>query len=103
MKAFLPQMGDRYAENRNFDRGPGAHRDVSGLSPYIRRRLVLESDVVAAAISAHGFESSEKFVQEVMWRGYFKGWLGSGLIDQIQKMTVAAMQMADMKVWAQRS
>ena len=28
--------------------------------------------------------------------------LGSGLIDQIQKMTVAAMQMADMKVWAQR-
>jgi hypothetical protein len=29
--------------------------------------------------------------------------LGSGLIDQSQKMTVAAMQMADMKVWAQRS
>ena len=32
-----------------------------------------------------------------------KGELGSGLIDQSQKMTVAAMQMADMKVWAQRS
>jgi C4-dicarboxylate-specific signal transduction histidine kinase len=30
-------------------------------------------------------------------------FLGSGLIDQSQKMTVAAMQMADMKVWAQRS
>ena len=29
--------------------------------------------------------------------------LGSGLIDQSQKMTVAAMQMADMKVCAQRS
>ncbi len=29
--------------------------------------------------------------------------LGSGLIDHNQKMTVAAMQMADMKVWAQRS
>jgi len=29
--------------------------------------------------------------------------LGSGLIDQSQKMTVAAMQMADMKVWAHRS
>ena len=75
VKAFVPQMGDRYTNNRNFDRGPGAHRDVSGLSPYIRRRLVLESDVVAEAISAHGFESSEKFVQEIMWRGYFKGWL----------------------------
>ena len=29
--------------------------------------------------------------------------LGSGLIDHIQKMTMAAMTMADMKVWAQRS
>ena len=29
--------------------------------------------------------------------------LGSGLIDQSQKMTAAAMQMADMKVWAHRS
>jgi hypothetical protein len=29
--------------------------------------------------------------------------LGSGLIDHSQKMTVAAMQMADMKVWADRS
>lgn len=29
--------------------------------------------------------------------------LGSGLIGQSQKMTAAAMQMADMKVWAQRS
>jgi integrase/recombinase XerD len=29
--------------------------------------------------------------------------LGSGLIDHIQKMTVAAMQIADMKVCAHRS
>ena len=29
--------------------------------------------------------------------------LGSGLIDHIQKMTMAAMAMADMKVCAQRS
>lgn len=28
---------------------------------------------------------------------------GSGLIDQSQKMTAAAMQMAEKKVWAQRS
>ena len=29
--------------------------------------------------------------------------LRSGLVDYSQKMTVAAMQMADMNVWAQRS
>ena len=45
------------------------------LSPYVRRRLVLEQDAVAAALAAHGPEDAEKFVQEVIWRGYFKGWL----------------------------
>ena len=32
-----------------------------------------------------------------------KDELGSGLIDQSQKMTAAAMQMAEKKVWAHRS
>ncbi|MBS4009951.1 MAG: deoxyribodipyrimidine photolyase [Roseovarius sp.] len=73
--AFAPRMGRRYANGRNTDYGPGAHSAVSGLSPYIRRRLVLESDVVATALAAHGPAQSEKFVQEVIWRGYFKGWL----------------------------
>jgi hypothetical protein len=75
LSAFVPRMGRVYARGRNFDRGPGAHRDVSGLSPWLRRRLVLERDAAAAALSAHGHEASEKFVQEVIWRGYFKGWL----------------------------
>ncbi len=72
---FTPRMGRRYANGRNTDHGPGAHSAVSVLSPYIRRRLVLEPEVVAAALAAHGPEQSEKFVQEVIWRGYFKGWL----------------------------
>ncbi len=75
MAQFTPRMGRRYAAGRNHDRGPGAHRDVSGLSPWLRRRLVLESDAVAAALAEHGPEQSEKFIQEVIWRGYFKGWL----------------------------
>ena len=75
LRDFVPRMGRRYANGRNFDRGPGAHRDVSMLSPYVRRRLVLEPDVVAAALAAHGPAEAEKFVQEVIWRGYFKGWL----------------------------
>ena len=73
--AFTPRMGQRYANGRNTDHGPGAHKAVSVLSPYIRRRLVLESDAVVAALAAHGPEDAEKFVQEVIWRGYFKGWL----------------------------
>ncbi|MGY6411150.1 MAG: FAD-binding domain-containing protein [Alkalilacustris sp.] len=72
---FTPRMGRRYAAGRNHDRGPGAHRDVSGLSPWLRRRMVLEQEAVAAALAAHGPEQAEKFIQEVIWRGYFKGWL----------------------------
>lgn len=72
---FAPRMGRRYANGRNTDFGPGAHKAVSVLSPYVRRRLVLEPEVVAAALDAHGLEQAEKFVQEVVWRGYFKGWL----------------------------
>jgi deoxyribodipyrimidine photo-lyase len=75
LAAFTPRMGRRYANGRNTDYGLGAHKAVSVLSPYIRRRLVLESDAVAAALAAHGPEDAEKFVQEVIWRGYFKGWL----------------------------
>ena len=75
MASFVPAMGRRYANGRNADHGPGAHKAVSQLSPYIRRRLVTEQEVVAAAIAAHGPEMAEKFVEEVFWRTYFKGWL----------------------------
>lgn len=75
LTAFAPRMGRRYANGRNTDHGPTEHNAVSVLSPYIRRRLLLESDVVSAALAAHGAQDAEKFVQEVIWRGYFKGWL----------------------------
>lgn len=75
MQAFVPAMGRRYANGRNHDHGPGRHKAVSGLSPWIRRRLVTEPEVVAAALQAHGPEGAAKFIDEVVWRGYFKGWL----------------------------
>jgi deoxyribodipyrimidine photo-lyase len=75
LRAFVPAMGSRYANGRNYDHGPHNRKAVSGLSPYVRRRLVTEQEVVAAAIAAHGLDGAEKFVQEVFWRTYFKGWL----------------------------
>jgi hypothetical protein len=62
LTAFAPGMGRRYANGRNTDHGPGRHVAVSVLSPYIRRRLVLEGDVVAAALAAHGPQDAEKNV-----------------------------------------
>lgn len=75
LQEFTPRMGRRYAADRNYDRGPGAHGAVSQLSAHIRRRLITEQETVAEAVAAHGLSGAQKFVQEVFWRGYFKGWL----------------------------
>lgn len=75
MADFVPAMGRRYANGRNYDHGAGQHKAVSQLSPYIRRRLITEPEVLSAALQAHGPEAAEKFIDEVIWRGYFKGWL----------------------------
>jgi deoxyribodipyrimidine photo-lyase len=48
---------------------------VSRLSPYIRRRILTEEETIAAVLGAHGYGAVEKFVQEVFWRSYWKGWL----------------------------
>jgi deoxyribodipyrimidine photo-lyase len=72
---FAPRMGRAYAAGRNHDPGPGARRDVSLLSPHIRHRLLTEPEVVGAALAHHGPQAAEKFIQEVYWRSYWKGWL----------------------------
>ncbi|MBM3826992.1 MAG: hypothetical protein FJ410_09820 [Verrucomicrobia bacterium] len=69
---FLPDAR-RYAADRNFVR-PG-HPNISRLSPWVQKRLLLEAEIVAAARDRWSFESVEKFVQEVYWRTYWKGWL----------------------------
>ena len=72
MEEFLPDAG-RYAADRNFVR-PG-HPNISRLSPWVQKRLLLEEEVIDAARARWPFEAVEKFVQEVYWRTYWKGWL----------------------------
>jgi deoxyribodipyrimidine photo-lyase len=73
MADFLPRAGRAYAGRRNHDL-PG-HRDVSRLSPYIRHRVLTEEELLAATLQRHSPEAAEKFVQEIFWRTYWKGWL----------------------------
>ena len=72
---FLPDAGRQYARSRNFDYGPERRENVSVLSPYVRHRLVLEEDLLRAVIDVHGLNDAQKFIEEVYWRTYFKGWL----------------------------
>ncbi len=74
LAAFLPRAGRAYAARRNHDAGPEAEGTTSRLSPAIRRRLLTEEEVALAAWRAHG-AAADKFIAEVCWRTYFRGWL----------------------------
>ena len=75
LEDFLPHAGSDYAKRRNYDYGIGAHHHVSCLSASLRRRTLTESEVIAKTVSAHSLRGAEKFIQEVFWRTYWKGWL----------------------------
>ena len=75
LKTFLPSAGNNYAALRNYDLGQNNHTNVSLLSPYIRHRSLTEIEVLKSVLCYHSKKSSEKFVQEVFWRTYWKGWL----------------------------
>jgi deoxyribodipyrimidine photo-lyase len=72
---FAPQAGESYAAGRNTDPGPNRPGAVSRLSPALRYRLITEQDVIARVLSRHSQAAAEKFIDEVCWRTYWKGWL----------------------------
>ncbi|WP_241462543.1 FAD-binding domain-containing protein [Tateyamaria sp. ANG-S1] len=75
LNRFLPHAGRDYAARRNYDLGRDGHSGVSTLSPYIRARLLTEAEVLDATLARHSASAAEKFIQEVCWRTYWKGWL----------------------------
>jgi hypothetical protein len=74
---FLPAAGRRYADTRNHDDGPGdgGRGNVSQLSPWLHAGLIGEAEVLDAVLGTHSGQAAEKFVAEVFWRIYFKGYL----------------------------
>lgn len=75
LQDFLPRSGHDYAITRNEDRGPDDRTNVSGLSPWIRLRMLTEPEIVSAVLAHHTYPAAEKFIQEICWRTYWKGWL----------------------------
>ena len=65
----------KYAADRNFDPGPENRNNTSLLSQYISHRIIDEQETIRAAYQKFPFKKIEKFVQEVFWRIYWKGWL----------------------------
>jgi hypothetical protein len=64
-----------YTAKRNFDFGPQNRKNISCLSPYITHRLISEYEVAKKTLSKYPYQKVEKFIQEIFWRVYWKGWL----------------------------
>ncbi|MGC6455357.1 MAG: FAD-binding domain-containing protein [Coraliomargaritaceae bacterium] len=75
LNQFLPKSGADYAANRNTDYGSGRHENVSTLSPWIRTRSITEWEIVTAVLEVHTEKAASKFIDEICWRTYWKGWL----------------------------
>jgi len=75
LKEFAPLAGETYSNERNFDFSSTKKNSVSALSPWIKHRLITEEEVLIEILKYHSPHSAMKFIQEVFWRGYFKGWL----------------------------
>ena len=64
-----------YSRLRNFDFGPDNRSNISCLSPYITHGIINELEVIDKSLKKFSFVKNEKFIQEVLWRVYWKGWL----------------------------
>jgi len=72
---FIENNLSEYSKLRNFDFGPDNRSNISCLSPYITHGIINELEVIDKSLKKFSFSKNEKFIQEVLWRVYWKGWL----------------------------
>ncbi len=72
---FIENNLSEYSRLRNFDFGSENRSNVSCLSPYITHGIINEKEVIKKSLNKFSFSKNEKFIQEVLWRTYWKGWL----------------------------
>ena len=72
---FINTELSNYNFRRNIDLGPEDKSNVSCLSPYISHRLINEYEVAKIVLAKFPYQKVEKYIQEIFWRVYWKGWL----------------------------
>ena len=75
LKKFINNGLSNYSSDRNYDYGPQNRTNTSNLSPFIKRRIIHEAEVIKECLNYFKYSKIEKFIQEVFWRTYWKGWL----------------------------
>jgi len=72
---FIEKNLIEYSRLRNFDFGPDKRSNVSCLSPYVTHGIVNEIEIINKSLKKFSFIKNEKFIQEILWRIYWKGWM----------------------------
>ena len=72
---FVEKNLSDFSKLRNFDFGPDIRDKVSCLSPYVTHGDLNEIEIIKKSLARFSFSKNEKFIQEVLWRTYWKGWL----------------------------
>ena len=72
---FIDKNLTDYSKLRNFDFGPNKRSNISCLSPYVTHGVTNEIEIIKKVLEKYSFVKNEKFIQEVLWRTYWKGWL----------------------------
>jgi deoxyribodipyrimidine photo-lyase len=75
LEDFIDKNLHEYSKLRNFDFGPQQRKNVSTISPYITHGILSETEIIKNSLKKFSFAKNEKFIQEVLWRIYWKGWL----------------------------
>ena len=75
MNEFIENNLVNYSKLRNFDYGPDKRSNVSCLSPYVTHGVISEVELIQKSLNKYSFVKNEKFIQEIMWRTFWKGWM----------------------------
>ena len=75
MNEFIENNLVNYSKLRNFDYGPDKRSNVSCLSPYVTHGVISEIELIKKSLNKYSFVKNEKFIQEIMWRTFWKGWM----------------------------
>ena len=74
-KKYLVKNITIYSKSRNYDFGIRERDNVSNLSHFISHRILFEFEIIKLVLSKYNYPRVEKYIQEIFWRIYWKGWL----------------------------
>ena len=63
LNKFVENGLESYSSKRNYDFGIGKRGNVSNLSPYIKRRILHEKEVIHYCLEKFKYSKIEKFIQ----------------------------------------